>query len=105
MARELYTRTDIDSYEYRTTLDGVDFILGLAWSIRGDQWILTLKDTDGNFLESTPLLLYRPLFSRYQRDDLPAGEITLVDSEGKNTPCGREDLGSRCKLVYLEVQG
>lgn len=103
MAREMYTRIDADSYEYRTTLDGQDYLVRLSWSTRGEQWILTLSDVDGNHLGSAPLVLYQPLFARFQRDNLPAGEIMLVSAEAGLSPIARDELGSRGRLVYLEV--
>jgi hypothetical protein len=101
---ELQTRVDLPSYHYRVSLDGVTFTLYFTFNDRMGKWFVKLADRNGvTLLAPVPLAVNWPLVQRFQRADLPAGELIAYDTSGKNEDAGRFDLGDRVRLIYKEA--
>jgi hypothetical protein len=99
----LPTRVDVDSFRYRITLDRAVWDVQIAWNTRDERWFLYLRDAQENLIASCPLKLNDDLFRRYSLEGAPPGLFALVDPSGGVDECGRDELGTRCQLVYVEA--
>lgn len=95
------TLTD-PSFKIRTILENVQLVFKFDWNERDIKWNLSIFDTSENpLLYSLPLNVNTELLERFEIAGLPPGLLMLYDTSGKNLEAGRDDLGDRCKLVYL----
>lgn len=89
-------------FEFRTTLEEVDFVFSFRWNNRMSRWIMDIKDA-----EESPLILGQPLnvnvdyLARFKVDGLPDGQILFVDATGSEGEAGVEDLGDSHFLGYI----
>lgn len=78
------------------------FRVQLRYLARTDRWYLTLDAPDGTRLLSGKMMaIDYPLIWRYRGAAWPDGVLQLVDVGGTGAECGFEDLGRRCKLVFV----
>lgn len=86
------------------SLDGVSIGLRLWWNARGQRWILDVEDAQGEAIASgLGLVTGVSLLARFGvRDDLPPGALIAVDTSGAGAPPGRDDLGGRVRVYYLD---
>lgn len=95
------TNTDA-SFKILTSLEDVEVVLRFDWSTRMERWHLSILDTSENpILMGQVMNINNELISRFKIDGLPPGQMMLYDTEGKSQECGRDDLGQRCRLLYL----
>lgn len=95
---------DESSFKIRTTLEGITLIMKFDWSTRQERWCLSIFDGDENpLIMSLPLHIDSEILSRFEITGLPPGKLTLYDTTGKHQEAGRDDLGDRCLLLYLEA--
>ena len=87
-------------------LDGGTYVLDFDWADRSGAWFVDVyvqSDTDPQ-----PILLGQKCVVNYPwlrgcvADGRPVGELMLLDLNGGGE-CGRYDLGTRCRLVYLDA--
>jgi hypothetical protein len=92
-----------DYYQFICALDQSDYALTFRWSDRGSAWYMDITDTAGDLLLSgVRLSLGVGLLSRFSDYRLPAGEFITLDTSGQGVEAGRQDLGSRVRLYYVE---
>lgn len=90
------------SFKIRTILEGVQLVFRFDWNGRDIRWNISIYDTSENPLVlGLPLNINTELLERFEIAGLPPGLLMLYDTSGKNVEAGRDDLGDRCKLVYL----
>jgi hypothetical protein len=90
-------------YEFSCTLEGRTFSFEFAWNERSEAWFLTVRDADGvDLAAGRRVVLGANLLGRSASAALPPGMLLAVDTSGANTDTGRDDLGSRVKIVYVE---
>jgi hypothetical protein len=102
----LFTTAD-PFQKQNVNLDGVEFILSLAYNQREERWYLSIADDEdvpiisGLKLQANWRLLYR---HRYNTK-LPAGELMATDTTGDGSPPTLLELGEgkRCVLTYYEA--
>ncbi len=100
---EIPVNSDVPAFSIRTELELVVFILHIAFNERRCRWILSVFDSDEVPLcVGIPLNINADLIGRFVDDRLPPGIIMLFDSFGENAEAGRDDLGSRARLLYQE---
>lgn len=91
------------NYERIVTLNGVDFILRFFWNDRAGGWFLTIRDSAGNdLITAQRLVAHYPFAYHATIEGTPAGQLWVVDSDGKGDP-GLRDLGIRVHLMYEEA--
>lgn len=91
------------SFRLRTTLEGREYVLGIHWNGRMERWILDLYDAnDTPIVTGQPLHIDSDILMQFTKDELPPGMLMLYDTSGKHEEAGRDDLGSRAKLLYRE---
>lgn len=94
--------TDTESsFKIRTVLESIELVLRFDWNSRMEIWHLSILDSaETNLLMGLPMYVNRELISRFKINGLPPGRLMLYDASDTITECGRDDLGSRCKLIY-----
>lgn len=102
----LYTTADPFQTQ-NVNLDGVEFILALAYNQREERWYLSIYD-DENVLLIAGLKLqanWRLLYRHRYNTKLPAGELMATDTTGNGEPPTLLELGQgkRCVLTYYEA--
>lgn len=87
-----------------TTLDGVRYILHFAYNQREDAWYVSLHDVDDVPLSSgAKIVVNWFLFLRTISPTMPLGKFFVSDTTGGARDPGRNDLGARVKLLYIEA--
>jgi len=100
---ELPVNSDSASYTFKVDIEGSTYGFELAYNSRSDRWSMTILNVDGNIiLAGISLLANRDLIGRFRNLDLPPGRFVCQDTQGENLSPGRDDLGGRVKLLYVE---
>jgi hypothetical protein len=102
--RELPLRNDVEAFRYRVDLDGSTYGIFIGWNERDGRWMIYLSDSANNDIASSPLLMNTDLWTRFRLPNTPPGIMFLIDPTGGTEECGRNDLGSRCRLIYSEAE-
>lgn len=91
------------SFKLRTILESVELVLRFDWNGRDSRWQLSISDAkEEPLIMGLALNINTELIHRYEMSELPAGRLALYDTSGKFLEAGRDDLGGRCKLLYME---
>lgn len=89
------------SFTIRTSLEGINLILRFDWNDRLSQWFISFFDEVENpLVYRVPLHIDHEILFRFEINGLPPGLMILYDTSDKRKPCGRDDLGKRCRLLY-----
>jgi hypothetical protein len=92
-----------DAWEQDTQLDGRQFRLTFAWSLREEAWYLDIAARDGTLLAAGLKLAEGVnVLRREASSDLPPGPLILLDMTGARAECTHDDLGKRWVLFYGE---
>lgn len=96
------------SFTQRTQLEGVDYSLRYCHNSRTNSWTLDIAAIGGNDQEPVPIVTGVKLFIgnnllRYASSELkPRGILLALSSDGSRKAPGKDELGSRVRLYYLE---
>lgn len=84
-------------------LEGRTYRFDFRWNTRTEQWVIDVFDGGGAALvNGVRGVINVPLLQKFGlREDLPPGELLLLDSSGRDLEAGLDDLGSRVQLIYL----
>lgn len=92
---------DTPHQSFRTTLDGVDFIVRLDYQERWDRWLLDLLTLDETVIIAGVRLMSQWLPLAGLVSPLrPAGSLYVYNTAGDDPP-GFSDLGRHVKLIYF----
>lgn len=100
----LPVRSDIQSYKYRVTLDGVSYNLRFRFNARYNKWIMDILTFD-----DVPISLGRPVltnidpFLRFIDPRLPAGNMIAGDLSNKDLDADGDTFGVTVVLFYEEA--
>jgi hypothetical protein len=92
----------------RTLLSGVPFEVYWAFNTRTESWTISLSAIGDAEEEPTPVLNGAKLFIGYdllrrcRHEKRPPGELYVISADGTRLHPGRDDLGVRCNVIYLE---
>lgn len=90
------------NYEFSVDLDGRTFTYQLKYLERTDSWYLSLWTAEGTLLLAGARLgIDRNVLYRFSGDDWPDGALGLWDLENTGEECDWDDLGHRCRLVWV----
>jgi hypothetical protein len=104
MIVEIPTHADLEWYSLAVSLDGRGYQFSIRWQTREERWTLSVKDSDGELIVAgVPLVVDWPLLSLFTDSRLPPGKLMLIDVTGEGREAAHDDLGDRCKLVYVEA--
>ncbi len=93
-------------YDVQVVLEGATYLLELRWNERSTAWSLSISDVAGKLLVAgRRVVLGANLLGRSADARLPPGILVAVDSSGTDQEAGRDDLGGRVQLVYIESTG
>lgn len=88
-------------------LDGRRYLIKLSWYGRAETWLLDIRSASGTMLlAGIPVRVGQDLLRPHVGDALPGeglGSLVAIDTSGSGTDPGRNDLGTRVKLVYSEA--
>jgi hypothetical protein len=100
---EIPTLTDgTPTYDIRTALDGVEYILTFAWNARRERWAFSINGLDGaDILTGQTVSLGIPL-GRRAVGGPPGVLMAISTSDDVETPSLTE-LGARVRLLYVEA--
>lgn len=92
-----------DAWEQTTNLDGRNFRLSFAWSLREEAWYLDIGSVDGVKLAAGLKLAEGvDVFRRESSSALPSEPLELIDMTGAAEECTRDGLGQRWVLFFGE---
>lgn len=98
------TRSDLDYYTFRITLDSVDFNFTFSWNARSLQWHFDFSDANNSpIVNGVPVSCGWLVLGRFRDSRLPTGDFMFVNTDGSLTDPGRYDLGQNCNLYYVEA--
>ena len=90
-------------YTVTVPLEGARYVFCLDWNAREEAWYLSIND-----LENEPILSglrivadWTPLRRFHYLDNIPPGEILILDTSGEGMDPGRNDLGDRVLVLYF----
>ncbi len=102
----LPVRSDAPFYSVEVDLEGASFTLQLYWNARDAGWYLSFYDREQACLVSgRKVVLGAHLLGPSADARLPPGLLLAIDTTGKDQEAGRDDLGVRVQLVYVESTG
>lgn len=91
-------------YEFQTELERRTFGFVVRWNERAAAWFVSIKSADGvEVLSGIRLATGVPLLARFAIAARPAGELVLIDTEGKGEEPSQLELGTRFLLAYVEA--
>jgi hypothetical protein len=95
---------DEPSLKMRTVLEDIELVLRFDWNTREERWSISIYDAlDNPLIIGQVLTINNELLQRFEIIGLPPGELLLYDTSNKVIEAGLEDLGKRCRLLYLSV--
>jgi hypothetical protein len=95
--------SDAPHYDFSSTLEGKLLTFELRWNERSGAWFLSLfDDTGAAIFSGRRVVLGADLLGRSSDSRLPPGMLIAYDASGADLDAGRNDLGSRVQLLYIE---
>lgn len=102
MSVMLPVTSDVPHYAFQTTLDGASYGFEFFWNASAAGWFVSLFDANGDpIVNSVRVTVDVPLFLRYPDERKFPGWLVAQDSTGQHADPGRNDLGTRCLLLYF----
>lgn len=89
-----------------TTLDGVRFLLHFSWNEREGAWYVSLHDVDDNPIATGARIVanWFLFLRKVDTEVVPAGRFFVADTTGSGVDPGKDELGERVKLIYIEAE-
>lgn len=99
------TTYNAPSFTMTLTLDGRYYVFRFDWNERDTVWLLSIYDVDGNvMIGNMKLVVDYLLLYNFKVKNMPPGELFLNNTTGDGKPCLFDDLGTKCKLLYITEQ-
>lgn len=105
MALEIPILAGVNVFEQRMLLDGEFYTLNFRWNKRASRWYLDLADGEGDMIATGLAIVVGIPITAHLRAHagVPPGVIVCVDTTDAGEDPGFDELGERCKLIYLEA--
>jgi len=101
---EIPTTSELPSYDFQTTLDGLVYNITINYNERRDRWQMSIADSQNDpIISGIPLLLNVSLLGQYVDSRLPPGVLFVMAPNEDNNEAGINDLGTRIKLFYQDL--
>lgn len=102
----LPANSDAPYYDFDVDLEGSSYTFEFYWNARSAAWFLTVYDATGDaIVAGRRVVLGVPLFGRSVDTRLPPGFLIAIDTGTTEEDPGRNDLGTRVVIVYVESTG
>ncbi len=76
--------------------------LKYVYNVRDAAWFLSIsKQDDTALLNGVKIVVSWELLSKFKDEELPPGELFVLDKTGTGLPIEKNDLGARVELIYL----
>lgn len=99
---EIPLDSENSTYTQVMQLEGTFYLLSFHWNTRDEAWYCSIFLTDGTpIVSGIKLVVDYELLHDYKIANQPPGALFFIDSTLNGIPCGRNDFGDRCKLIYL----
>lgn len=96
--------SDSPNYKFEIDLDKISYFFSFQWNDRFGRWMMSIFNASQKpLIEGVPIVLNSPLYRQYSIPGLPPGDLFAYDPAGDDTEPGRNDLGNRVRLCYVEV--
>lgn len=100
--------TSADPFQtFKTRLDGVDYLISLAYNQREDRIYLSLADDEGTpIVSGLKVVANWPLLFRHRYNTaIPPGELMAIDTTSDKSPPSLGELGEglRVQLTYFDA--
>ena len=96
---EIQTRNDIFIYSFQVELENITYTNEIHYNKRINRWVASIPDV----LESISLLNGQDLLNQFHYlEELPPGELKIVDLDKLNRDAKREIFSDRIVLGYKE---
>lgn len=90
------------SFTQTIPIDGITYKLQIYWNVRDEHWFFSLYLPDDTLvLTGIKMPVNFTLLNSFSGENVPPGDFLLYDDSGNNEPCGRDELGDRCLLLYI----
>jgi hypothetical protein len=100
----LAAAADAPHFDFSSTLEGKLLTFEFRWNERSGAWFLSLfDDTGAPIFSGRRVVLGADLLGRSADSRLPPGMLIAYDTSGANLEAGRNDLGGRVKILYVEA--
>lgn len=100
MDEEIPLDSENANYDFDVELAGKLYKFFVNWNDRGSFWVIQIYDSKEKLLaQAVPQTNY-PLFLSSTNPNLPAGELWILDTTGKNQEITRNNLGKEILLVF-----
>lgn len=97
----LPVRSDTPAYQFRTDLNGSEYVFDFSFNARDDHWYFDLSDADlSPIVQGVRVVCNWPLLFYVTDPRCPYGEIYAIDTTGQDQDPGRDDLGARVVMTY-----
>lgn len=104
MSLVLPVGSDAPHYDFSSALEGKLLTFEVRWNERSGAWFLSLYDSTGEpIFSGRRVVLGTNLLGRSADSRLPPGTLIAYDTSGANLDAGRNDLGGRVQLLYVEA--
>lgn len=100
---EIPIDTQQPDHRFYLELERVVYLFHFRLNSRSNRWMMSLYSESGDLLAGgIPLVINFPLIGRFKREDLPPGEIYLLDMTESSQEPTSESFGTTHTLVYEE---
>ncbi len=102
----LPVRCEVPFSYFDVDLEGASYTIETRWNERAGLWFLSVSDKDGVPISAgRAVVLGADLLGKTVDARRPPGVILAIDSTGEDIEAGRDDLGARVQILYIESTG
>lgn len=93
-----------EAYTFRTQISNIELLFEVNWNSRDESWYMSISDIESDPIVSGIKIVPGVDLLRGVRDrtELPEGSLVALDTSLQQERPGREELGERVILVFLE---
>jgi hypothetical protein len=87
------------NYSFQSNIDGVNYKFKIRYNRRLDSWIMDINDE----VHGIRLIGGVDILAQHKHNNIPQGEMRMVDLEGKNRDARLSTFGDSIILTYKEA--
>jgi len=91
--------------EFKVPLDNVDYNFRIQWNERSEFWTLDILNSARTLIVGGLVLRSNySILDQYANEDLPQGNLKVLDQGGSGIDPTSDDLGDRVVLFYEPIE-